>query len=118
MFEAGVKMSLEEAVRIAEQTNIENCDGKTASTNFGQWLRILHVSLSGGALEKKALAKMIQIAKRDKTGEDRDRRIIKWQEIFAASPSGSNEEAFAAHGVLMELKRLKKELKREKSSEE
>ncbi len=115
MFEAGVKMSLEKAVRIAELTDIESCDGETASTNFGQWLRIFHRALAGSSLEDKALMRMIRLAKRDKTDKDRDRRIVKLQEIFAIIPSESEIEEKVGLLILMELKRLKKEMKREKA---
>ncbi len=115
LFEGRVRVTIEEAMRIAESTDIENCDGETASTNFGQWFRIYHAAKLGSGSEKKAIAKMIQIAKRDKTDEDRNRKIVKWRTIFAVSRSGSNEESFAAYEIIKELKRLKKELKSEKT---
>ncbi|GEM_PF-3718109 len=117
MFEAGIKLSLEEAVRIAELIDIEGCNSEEASTNFGQWFRIYHATQFGSELEKKALAKMIQLADRDNTKEDRNRRIVRCQEIFYIVPAGSEEEELAAQKVIAELKRLKKELKREKGSE-
>ena len=117
LFEARVKVSLEEAVRIAELTNIDSCDGEEASINFGQWLRIYHATQLGSELEKKALAKMIRLADRDSTKEDRNRRIVKRQEIFYIVPAGSCDEELAVQKLIAELKRLKRELKREKSSE-
>lgn len=111
-------MDLQEMVRIAELTDVDSCDGEEASTNFGQWLRIYDACPFGSELEKKALAKMIRIADRDNTEEDRNRRIVKWQTIFARVPLGSAEEELAAQRVITELKRLKKELKSEKSSEQ
>lgn len=117
LFEAGVKMSLEEAVGIAELTDINGCDGEAASISFGQWLRIFYAAQFGSALERKSLAKMIRIARRNKTKKDEKRRIVKWQKIFEIVPAGSREEELAAREVITELKRLKEELKSEKSLE-
>ncbi len=114
MFDGGVKVSMEEAVRIAELTNIETCDGEEASTNFGRWLRVYDACELGSELEKKALTKMIRLADRDNTGKDRNRRIVKWQTILVRVPSGSEEEKLASEKVIAELKRLKKEFKSEK----
>jgi len=114
LFDGWVKVSLEEAVRIAELTDVDSCDGEEASTNFGRWLRIYHATQLGSELEKKALAKMIQLADRDNTKEDRNRRIVKRQEIFYIVPAGSCDEELAAQKLIAELKWLKKELRSEK----
>lgn len=116
LFEAGEEVSLEEAVRIAELTNVATCDEEEASKNFGRWLRIYHASLPRSVLENWALEKMIKIAGRNSTKEDRNRRIVRRQEIFYIVPAGSREEELAVQNLVEEMKRLKKELRREKNA--